>query len=153
MDEEALKRKLATIEASFAGATSTAGGNQEADSARDSILARLKAATEAEPAIDFQFSLADEWQRRLFAALARRYGLKPFRYTGQRDTTVMLRAPERFVEDVFWPEYQQLSAALRSWLDEATERIMREVLQSEGGSVEETADAPPLESSAAGSVA
>ncbi|HYO56542.1 hypothetical protein, partial [Archangium sp.] len=74
MDEESLRRKLTAIEALFAGAT-TAGERDAAEAARERILARLKAASEAQPAVEYQFSMKDEWQRRLFVALLRRYGL------------------------------------------------------------------------------
>ena len=40
---------------------------------------------------EVQFTLPDRWQRRLFTALARRYGIEPYRYKRQRYTTVMLR--------------------------------------------------------------
>ena len=29
---------------------------------------------------EMQFSMPDQWSRRLFVALCRRYGLKPYRY-------------------------------------------------------------------------
>jgi tRNA nucleotidyltransferase (CCA-adding enzyme) len=59
-------------------------------------------------------------------ALCRRYGLSPYRYRGQRYTTVMLRAPKSFIDKTLWPEYQGLRDALNEYLSEATERIIRE---------------------------
>jgi hypothetical protein len=149
MDEEALRRKLAAIESLFAGAT-TGGEREAAEAARERILARLKTATEAQPAVEYQFSLADEWQRRLFVALLRRYGLEPYRYRGQRHTTVMVRVPERFVKETLWPQYQQLSTTLSGWLDEVAERVIREVLQAEGSGIEEKVDRPRLGSGGSG---
>ena len=143
MDEESLRRKLTAIEALFGGAT-TGGEREAAEAARERILARLKAANEAQPAVEYQFSLADEWQRRLFVALLRRYGLNPYRYRGQRRTTVMVRVPAHFVKETLWPQYQQLATTLRGWLDEVAERVIREVLQAEGGGVEEKATSPRL---------
>jgi hypothetical protein len=70
--------------------------------------------------------MADQWQRRLFSALCRRYGLKPFRYKGQRHTTVMVRSPRTFIDRTLWPEFMELQSALNSYLNEATERIIRE---------------------------
>jgi len=70
--------------------------------------------------------MADQWQRRLFLALCRRYGLEPYRYRGQRYTTVVLRAPRLFIDQTLWPEYLELQAALNAYLNEATERIIRE---------------------------
>lgn len=63
---------------------------------------------------------------RLFLALCRRYGLKPYRRHGQRRTTVMLMVVPGFVDDLLWPEFNQLAEALREYLDEATDRIIRE---------------------------
>lgn len=70
--------------------------------------------------------MKDQWQRRLFSALCRRYEIEPYRYEGQRHTTVMIRAPQRFVDATLWPEFVELENALNSWLNEATERIIRE---------------------------
>jgi hypothetical protein len=38
----------------------------------------------------------------------------------------MVRAPRSFVDDTRWPEYLELQAALHAYLNEATERIIRE---------------------------
>ncbi len=70
--------------------------------------------------------LPDLWQRRLFCALCRRYGLEPFRYKRQRYTTVVVRAPKTFVNRTLWPEYQQLREALNRFLNEATDQIIRD---------------------------
>jgi hypothetical protein len=39
---------------------------------------------------------------------------------------VVVSAPRSFVNGTLWPEYQELRAALNSYLNEATERIIRE---------------------------
>jgi len=86
----------------------------------------LNAAITTRPLPETKFSLADEWQRRLFSALCRRYGLEPYRYKRQRHSTVMVRAPREFVQNTLWPEYLELQAALHAYLKEATDRIIRE---------------------------
>jgi len=83
--------------------------------------------------------LPDLWQRRLFSALCRRYGLEPFRYKRQRYTTVVVRAPRSFVDRTLWPEYMQLREALNRYLDEATERIIREEVFGDTGDASERA--------------
>jgi hypothetical protein len=85
----------------------------------------LEIAFKNQPPLGAKFSLADQLQRCLFLALCRRYGLKPYRYGGQCYTTVV-RAPRPFVEKTLWPEYLGLSEALRSYLNEATERVILE---------------------------
>jgi hypothetical protein len=124
--EQQLREKLRKITALFEGAA-TAGERQAAAAAIDRIRQALKAAgTAAEPVPETKFSLADQWQRRLFSALCRRYGLVPYRYKGQRHTTLIVRAPRSFIDKTLWPEYVELQSALFSYLSEATERIIRE---------------------------
>ncbi len=123
--EQQLREKLRKITALFEGAA-TAGERQAAAAAIERIRQALNSAVKTEPLIEMKFSMADQWQRRLFSALCRRYGLEPYRYKGQRYTTVWVRAPRSFVENTLWPEYVQLQTALHAYLSEATERIIRE---------------------------
>lgn len=123
--EQQLREKLRKITALFEGAE-TAGERQAAAAAIARIRQALKTAVKTEALTETKFSMADQWQRRLFSALCRRYGLEPYRYKGQRYTTVIVRAPRSFVDNTLWPEYLELQEALHSYLNEATERIIRE---------------------------
>ena len=123
--EEQLRDKLRKISALFEGAT-TAGERSAAAAAIARIKQSLAGMAKVERAVEMQFTLPDRWQRRLFAALCRRYGLEPFRYKRQRYTTVMVRGPKTFVDQTLWPEYVELKEALDDYLNEATERIIRE---------------------------
>jgi hypothetical protein len=123
--ESQLREKLRKITALFEGAT-TAGERQAAAAAIERVRRALDDASKTQPPPETRFSLPDQWRRRLFLALCRRYGLRPYRYKGQRHTTVVLRAPRSFVDQTLWPEYLALSEALSSYLNEATERIIRE---------------------------
>jgi len=123
--EAELKEKLRKIEALFAGAA-TAGERDAAQAARERIKARQKDMEGRESPIEMRFSLGDGWNVKLFLALCRRYGIKPYRLPGQRRTTVMLRVVRSFSDDILWPEFVQLSAALTTYLNEATERIIHE---------------------------
>ncbi len=89
-----------------------------------------------------QFRLNDPWQRRLFIALCRRYGLKPYRYARQRYSTVVLRAPKSFINNTLWPEFLQIKGALDEYLNEATERIIREEVFGNSGEAEERTGSP-----------
>jgi hypothetical protein len=123
--EQQLREKLRKITALFEGAA-TPGERQAAAAAIHRVRQTLHASARTEPLPETRFSMADQWQRRLFTALCRRYGLEPYRYKRQRRTTVVLRAPRPFVENTLWPEYLELQSALDSYLNEATERIIRE---------------------------
>jgi len=136
--EQQLREKLRKITALFEGAA-TVGERQAAAAAIDRIRRALGAAGKTEPVPEIKFSMADQWQRRLFSALCRRYGLVPYRYKGQRHTTLMVRAPRSFVDKTLWPEYVELQSALFSYLDEATERIIREEVFKDAGEAAERA--------------
>ena len=71
--------------------------------------------------------------------LGRRYDLAPYRYKRQRYTTVMVRVPKSFVDQTLWPEYQQLKAALEEYLNDATDRIIREEVYRDAGEAPERA--------------
>ena len=102
--EPQLREKLRKITTLFESAATT-GERQAAAAAMERIRKGLDAALKTQPSPETRFSLADQWQRRLFLALCRRHGLEPYRYKGQRYTTVVVRAPRAFVERTLWPEY------------------------------------------------
>jgi hypothetical protein len=131
-----LREKLHKVEALFAGAA-TAGERAAAGAAAERIRARLRQTEQAEQAIEMKFSLGDPWSRQLFIALARRYGLQPFRYRRQRRTTVMVRAPKSFLEQVLWPEFLQINEALVDYLADITDRIIRDEVFGETADAEE----------------
>ena len=78
----------------------------------------------------------------LFIALCRRYGISPFRYRRMHRQTVVVKAPRSFVEQVLWPEFHDLSAALTDYLAEITEKLIREEVHRETADAEER-DEPP----------
>lgn len=138
-DEESLKEKLRAIEALHAGATSP-GERDAAARARERIAARL-AALSGEQKVEWVF-YADDWTHELVVALARRYGLEPYRYRRQRRNTVVLSAPQRFFVETFVPEYDAMSDLLSRELRKVTARIVSEVLHPNTGESAVVADAP-----------
>ena len=137
-DERELLQRLRKIEALFA-APGSEGERIAAEAAISRIKERLAALQREAPPIEMQFSLPDRWQRQLFLALCRRYGLNPYRLPRQRYSTVMLKAPERFIRDVLWPEFKELGDVLTAWLAEATDRIIREAVHGDTSEAPERA--------------
>lgn len=148
-NEAELRDKLRKIEALFAGA-GTAGERMAADAARARVQARLAELERRDAPIEMQFSMPDQWSRRLFVALCRRYGLKPYRYRRQRLTTVVLRAPRGFIDQILWPEFTELNRALRVFLDEVTERVVREEIFADASEAAEVSQALPAGRTPAG---
>lgn len=135
MDEKTLIEKLRRIEALYAGATTT-GERIAAANARERIRERLRVQQSHNEVVEYKFSLADMWSRKLFLALLRRYDLKPYRRHGQRYTTVMVRVPKSFVDETLWPEFQELSQTLQTYLDEVTDRVITDEIFGDSSEAE-----------------
>jgi hypothetical protein len=137
-----LRDKLRKIEALFAGA-GTAGERLAAEAARERVRTKLAELERREPATEMQFSLPDPWSRQLFIALCRRYGLNPYRYPRQRRTTIMVRAPRRFIDEVLWREFSELNADLQAYLNEVTLKVIREEVYADTSDAQEVPEALP----------
>ncbi|MEO6572797.1 MAG: hypothetical protein ABIP89_03080 [Polyangiaceae bacterium] len=108
--------------------------------AAERIRARLAELRGREQDTVMVYSLPDPWKRKPFLALCRRYGLEPYRETGRRRSTVLLRAPQTFHDRTLWPEFLALSKELHAHLDELTERVIREAIDAD---VSEAVEAGP----------
>jgi hypothetical protein len=128
----------------FANAA-TEGEKVAAERAKQRILERLQRWEREDPPVEYRFTMGDMWSRKLFVALLRRYGITPYRYKGQRYTTVMARVSKRFVDETLWPEFQAFDETLRTYLSEMTERVVSQVIHqdsSEAAVVEEPPQLP-----------
>jgi hypothetical protein len=74
--EQQLREKLRKISALFEGAA-TVGERAAAAAAIERVKQTLNAMQKTEIPLEMRFTLPDRWQRRLFTALCRRYGLEP----------------------------------------------------------------------------
>lgn len=137
-----LRDKLRKIEALFSGA-GTAGERLAAEAALERVRAKLSDLERRDPPVELQFSMADQWSRHLFIALCRRYGLQPYRYHRQRRTTIMVRAPRRFIQEVLWREFCDLDADLQAYLHEVTLKVIREEVYADTSDAPEVPDALP----------
>ena len=135
MDEAKLIEKLRFIEALYAGAT-TDGEKVAAGRARERIRERLRSVEREEPPVEVRFSMPDLWSRRVFLALLRRYGLRPYRYPRQRHTTVMVRVSRSFVDQTLWPEFQEINSTLQEWLADVTDRVVSKVIHGDSSEPE-----------------
>ena len=124
------------IEALFIGAA-TAGEKAAAGAAAERVCARLREEEKREKPVEMKFSLTDPWSRQLFIALSRRYGLRPYRYARMRQQSVMLCAPQSFLDKVLWPEFLEINAALTEYLAQVTDKVIREEVYKETGDAEE----------------
>ncbi len=85
-----------------------------------------------EPEIEMKFSLSNHHSHKLFIALARKQGMRPFRYPRMKRTTVMLRGRASYLNNVFWPQFTRLSGDLDFLLQQITNEVIRTVLRDDG---------------------
>lgn len=143
LSEARLIEKLRAIEALFAGAT-TPGEREAARAAQERIRTRLDNLIDDDAPVEFKFTLSDAWSRKVFLALLRHHGVKPYRYKRQRHTTVMAQLPRRFVDEILWPEFEGLSGVLKAYLAQVTDRVVSQVLQGDGSDADVVTEAPRL---------
>ena len=124
-----ISEKLAKIEALISG-TNSAQERSAAEAARSRLLDRLH----SEPS-EFRISLASRWEKQLFIAVSRKHGFQPFRYSRQRHTTAMIHAPREVLDQIIWPEYQQVSSLFRDLTDGIMRDMMAKIFD---GDLEET---------------
>ena len=133
--EEQLRDKLEKVEALYFGA-GTAGEKTAAEAAIERLRARLAEISRQDPPVEMQFSMPDPWAVRLFVALCRRYGIRPYRYPRQRRTTIMVRAPRAFFEAVVWRQFSDMHTDLWLHFEETTDRLIREAVHSDTSDAE-----------------
>jgi len=135
MDEKQLIEKLRLVEALFEG-TSSEGEREAAANALSRLRGRLEQLRQSDPPIEYRFRMENMWARRLFVALLRRYGISPYRYSGQRYTTVMAWVSKSVVDETLWPEFTQLNEVLSRYLEATTERVIRQGVHEDSSEAE-----------------
>lgn len=139
-EEQRLIEKLRRIEQLYSGTTSV--GEREASAqALKRVRQRLEAIQQQDPPVEYRFTLADSWSRRLLLALLRRYGIRPYRYYRQRHTTVMVRVSQQFVDEILWPEFEALQDTLCTYLDQVTNRVIAAGVFADSADAEVVSDA------------
>jgi hypothetical protein len=136
MELDQLLETLRRIEALHAR-TDVPGEREAAAAALEVMRARLARLGLQDPPVEYKFTMTDDWSRRLFTALMRRYGIQPYRYRGQRYTTVMARVSKSFVDQTLWPEFLELDDELRKYLSDVTNRVIREAIFEDSSEAEE----------------
>lgn len=134
-NEQQIIEKLKRIEALFEG-TNIEGEKNAAVLAMQRLMRKLNQIKKEDLPVEYKFCFEDMWSRKLFVALLRRYGIKPYRYSRQKYTTVMTKVSETFVNEILWKEYRELNDVLRTYLEEVTDRVIRESINADSSEAE-----------------
>lgn len=126
---EDIRIKLAKLEALFARGA-TAGERAAAGAALDRLQARIAASDE--PETEVQYTLPDVWSVRIFVALCRKHGVRPYRYPRQRRTTIMVRARASEFERTVLAGFQTLHAELEAYFNETVDHLIADAMKSDG---------------------
>jgi hypothetical protein len=137
--EDQLRERLRKVEALYFGAA-TAGERDAAGAAAARLKARLEETGRRDPAVELKLSLPDRWSVKLFIALCRRYGIRPYRYPRQHATTVMVKAPRSFFDTVVWPQFSDLHADMSLYFEETTEQLIRNAVHADTADAETRAE-------------
>jgi hypothetical protein len=128
-----IRDKLAKLEALFARGA-TAGERAAAGAARDRLQARLGPELDGseETETEMQYSLPDVWSVRIFVALCRKHGIRPYRYPRQRRTTVMVRVRRSSFEQTVSEEFRMLHRELTAYFTEMVDHLIADAMKSDG---------------------
>lgn len=109
----------------------TDGERQAAERVHQRLVERLEKLKRTESVGEHRFTFRGPWSHRLFLAVCRHYGLRPYRYKGQRRTTVMLRVPDSFIEETLWPIFIEYNDILQEHLLEVTRQVIADVFDDD----------------------
>jgi hypothetical protein len=138
-DDQQIREKLQKIKALFAGASS-AGERQAAQAALDRLHERINAGGPGkqgeDPPVEFRFSLTNAWSVRLFLALCRSKGYRPYRRPRMRRTSVCVRIGPRAVKTDLWPEYVEMNRVLTEHLGQLADQIISDCINPDRSDAE-----------------
>lgn len=113
--------KIAKIQAVIER-TSSDGERQAATLAMQRLLQR-----QSQHPREYRITVRSIWQKRLFAALCHKYGLKTYRYHRQKYTTTMVRVTPAFLDELLWPEYRKHSDMLQELIEEVLDSVLAKI--------------------------
>ena len=142
-NEQQIIEKLKRIGALFES-TNMVGEKRAAALAMQRLSAKLQKTAEEEPTVEYKFCLQDMWSRKLFVALLRKYGITPYRYARQKYTTVLARVTKTFVDEVLWEEFKELNTVLQTYLEEVSDRLIKESVNADSTEVEVVSETKAL---------
>lgn len=124
--------RLAKLEMLFARGASE-GERAAAGAAIERLRARLaeEARTAREAEIEVQYSLPDLWSLKLFLALCRKAGVRPYRYPRQRRTTVAVRVQRSVFERTVMAEFDALQAELTVAFTDVVDHLIADVMHGD----------------------
>jgi hypothetical protein len=130
LNELGLIEKLQKIEALYLRST-TAGEKSAAAQAMNNIQNKLESYRQVEQPTEWTYRVNNYFEKRLFQAILKKYGLESYRYSGQRYTTLNVMITRHMSNEVIWPQYLEMCDVLRKYLDEVTNDVIKKAMGQE----------------------
>lgn len=127
---EHLLDRIKKIEALIANA-GTAGEKSAAESAKDRILKKYPELKIHENPVEYRLATNSQWDKKLLIAICRKYGVKPYRYSRQKYTTVMVNVNKKFLDEILWKEFLEYSDLLNILVSEITDDLISKIHKHE----------------------
>ena len=127
---EKLLERIKKIEALIVGAQ-TEGEKNAAISAKDRVLNTYQELKTEANNVEFILRAPDSWHKRLLLSICRKYGLKLYRYKGQKYTTVMVNVNEEYLNKIVWKEYLEYSDHLEKLVGAITDGLIDKIHKHE----------------------
>ena len=138
-DDQQIREKLRKIKSLFAGASSQ-GERDAAQAAINRLNDRINTGDSRkqveDPPVEFRFSLENSWSLRLFLALCRSKGCRPYRYPRMRRTSVCVRIGAQALKTGLWPEYLEMNRELTQHLGALADQIIADCINSDRSDAE-----------------
>ena len=130
--EDQLRERLRKVEALFFGAA-TEGEREAAGAAAERLKAKLdEADATGRTQVRHAGSMVGQAVHRALPAL----WLHSLPLCASARTTVMVKAPRQLFNDVVWRQFCELHDDLWAYLDETTERVIRETIHADAADAE-----------------
>jgi len=143
LSELGLIDKLQKIQALYLGAL-TPGEKAAAAHAMTNIQNKLESYKHQERVTEWKFGVNNYFEKRLLKAIFNKYGIETYRYSGQRHTTLNAKTTDTIVNEVVWPQYQEMAKVLRDHFDKLTNEVIKEALGEDEREDEIRQESPQL---------
>ena len=98
------------------------GERQAAELAKIRLHERIR-----EMPTEYKVTNHSSWEKKIFSALCKKNGYNPYRYSRQKNSTVMVRVSKSVMDGVLWPQYTKYTALLQEMFDAVASDLINKI--------------------------
>lgn len=92
---------------------------------------KLKDISHLEEIYEIIVNTKTDWNRQIFLALCEKYNLEPYRYKGEKKTTIKLETTMDFMENILWPDYKKFTKIYHKSMEDILKKCIEKILYKE----------------------